>query len=127
MSDSQKPSVRGWVVVLAGLGVNLLLGTLYAWGVMGKALAMQWHWTKTQAAMPFAISTASFAIMMVFAGRAQDKLGPRRVASLGGLLFGLGIAASSFSTSPMLILLSFGLVGGGGHRSGLLRHHACGS
>ncbi|WP_005034151.1 L-lactate MFS transporter [Holophaga foetida] len=114
MSDSQKPSVRGWVVVLAGLGVNLLLGTLYAWGVMGKALAMQWHWTKTQAAMPFAISTASFAIMMVFAGRAQDKLGPRRVASLGGLLFGLGIAASSFSTSPMLILLSFGLVGGAG-------------
>lgn len=114
MSDSQNPSLRGWVVVFAGLGVNLLLGILYAWGVMGKALAVQWHWTKTQAVLPFAVSTAAFAIMMVFAGRAQDKLGPRRVATLGGLLLGLGIALSSLFTSPLLILLSFGVLGGAG-------------
>jgi len=114
MSDSQSPSIRGWVVVFAGLGVNLLIGALYAWGVMGKALAMQWHWTKTQAALPFAISTASFAIMMVFAGRAQDKLGPRRVATLGGLIFGLGVAASSLFTTPQTILVTFGILGGAG-------------
>jgi len=114
MSLSQTRSHRGWIVVLAGLGVNLLLGTLYAWGVMGKALAIQWHWSKTQAALPFAVSTAAFAIMMVFAGRAQDKLGPRWVASLGGLLFGLGVAASSQFTSPLAIVVCFGIVGGMG-------------
>ena len=61
MSVSQTPAHRAWLVTFAGLGVNLLLGTLYAWGVMGKALAMQWHWTKTQAVLPFAVSTAAFA------------------------------------------------------------------
>lgn len=105
---------RGWVVALAGLGVNLLLGTLYAWGVMGKALVVQMHWSKTEAALPFAVSTAVFAIMMVFAGRAQDKFGPRWVASLGGLLFGLGLAASSLFSSPMAIMLCFGALGGAG-------------
>ena len=26
----------GWVVVMAGLGVNLVLGVLYAWTMMGR-------------------------------------------------------------------------------------------
>lgn len=114
MSASQSSSNRGWRVALAGLGVNLLLGTLYAWGVMGKALVVQLQWSKTDAVLPFAVSTAVFAITMVFAGRAQDKLGPRGVASLGGLLFGLGVAASSLFSSPLAIMLCFGVVGGMG-------------
>lgn len=112
MSDSTQPNVRGWTVAMAGLGVNLILGALYAWGVMGKALVMQWHWTKTQAAMPFAVSTASFALMMVFAGRMQDKFGPRWVAAAGGILFGLGLALSAFVRSPWAMALTFGVIGG---------------
>jgi len=56
--------------------------------VIGKALVVQWGWTKTEAALPFALSTASFAVMMVFAGRMQDRFGPRWVAAMGGVLFG---------------------------------------
>ena len=112
MSDSTQTNVRGWTVALAGLGVNLILGALYAWGVMGKALVVQWHWTKTEAALPFAISTAAFALTMVFAGRMQDKFGPRWVATAGGLLFGLGLALSAFVGTPGLMMLTFGVVGG---------------
>lgn len=112
MSDSTQTNVRGWTVALAGLGVNLILGALYAWGVMGKALVIQWHWTKTQAALPFAISTAAFALMMVFAGRMQDKFGPRWVAMAGGLLFGLGLALSALVHTPWAMMLTFGVIGG---------------
>lgn len=114
MSGSQSPSVRGWIVVFAGFCVNLLIGPHYSWGVIGKALVTQWHWTKTQAAMPFAVATVAFAITMVFAGRAQDKLGPRRVATLGGVVFGLGMISSSFATSPMTLVLTFGVLAGAG-------------
>jgi len=66
----QTPSpIRGWTVVIAALCVNLIIGALYAWSVMGKALAGQWHWTKTQAMLPFATSTAAFAVTMIFADR----------------------------------------------------------
>ncbi|MFT3867405.1 MAG: OFA family MFS transporter [Nibricoccus sp.] len=103
---------RGWIVTLAGLGINLILGTLYAWGVMGKALVVQWKWSKADAGLPFAVSTAAFALMMIFAGRAQDKLGPRRVAALGGVLFGVGLATSSIATTPLAMALTFGVLGG---------------
>ena len=107
-----KGNLRGWTVALAGLGVNLILGVLYAWSVMGKALVVQWHWNKTQAALPFAMSTAAFALTMVFAGRAQDKLGPRWVAMSGGILLGLGLALSALAHEPFLMVLTFGVVGG---------------
>ena len=112
MADSTKSNVHGWTVALAGLGVNLVLGALYAWGVMGKALVVQWHWTKMEAAQPFAVSTAAFAITMVFAGRMQDRFGPRWVAVSGGLLFGLGLALSALVRTPTFMMLSFGVVGG---------------
>lgn len=79
---------------------------------MGKALVIQWKWTKADAGLPFAICTASFAVMMIFAGRMQDKMGPRRVAQLGGLLFGLGLAASGFVNTPLAMALTFGVLGG---------------
>ena len=110
---SSSPSAnRGWIVTFAGLGINLVLGALYAWGVIGKALVMEWKWTKADAGLPFAICTASFAVMMIFAGRMQDKMGPRRVAQLGGLLFGAGLAASGFAAAPLTMALTFGVLGG---------------
>ena len=39
---------KGWTVVMAGLAINLILGVLYAWGVIAKALGSDWHWTKTR-------------------------------------------------------------------------------
>ena len=105
---------RGWTVVFAAVGVNLIIGALYAWSVMGKALVLQWHWTKTQAMLPFATATASFAVTMIFAGRWQDRIGPRYVAMLGGIIFGLGLVLSSFVHSCGPMLITFGLVGGMG-------------
>ncbi len=105
---------RGWVVVLAGIAINLILGSLYAWGVLAKALVVEWHWSRTDAALPFTVSTAAFAVMMIFAGRMQDRLGPRVVALLGGIMFGIGLVGSSAARSPGIMLLTYGLLGGMG-------------
>jgi OFA family oxalate/formate antiporter-like MFS transporter len=88
------------------------LGVLYAWGVMAKALVVQWHWSKADAALPFTVATGAFAITMIFAGRLQDKVGPRLIAALGGIVLGIGLVASSFAKSPGLMLVTFGIVGG---------------
>ncbi|MFI5338077.1 MAG: OFA family MFS transporter [Opitutales bacterium] len=114
MTQQASSAARGWTVTLAALAINLVLGVLYAWSVLGKALAMEWKWTKTQAALPFAVATASFAIMMIFAGRAQDKIGPRLVAMLGGVMLGLGLFSSAFAHSPGVMLITFGIIGGVG-------------
>jgi OFA family oxalate/formate antiporter-like MFS transporter len=114
MSEQTKSNTSGWIVVLAGLAISLVLGTLYAWGVMAKALVQQWQWSKMDASLPFAIATAVFAVTMVFAGRMQDIFGPRLVAILGGVMFGLGLTLSAFTTSPLIMMLTFGVCGGMG-------------
>src|SRR5664279_6299415 len=96
---------RGWTVTIAALSINLVLGVLYAWGVMAKALVVQWHWSKADAALPFTVATGAFAITMIFAGRLQDKVGPRLIAAVGGIVLGLGLVASSYAHSPALFLV----------------------
>jgi OFA family oxalate/formate antiporter-like MFS transporter len=105
-------SSTGWIITSAALGINLLLGLLYAWSVFKKALVAEWGWTDVTAAMPFTVSAAIFAFIMIFAGRAQDKFGPRLVALLGGILFGTGLIASGFAQSPTVMVLTFGVIGG---------------
>lgn len=103
---------RGWVVTLAALGINLVLGVLYAWSVIGKALALEWGWSKTQTALPFTVATAAFALTMIFAGRLQDRIGPRIVTTLGGVILGAGLAVSALVQTPGAMVLTFGMIGG---------------
>lgn len=115
MTQAPPAANRGWLVLSAAVGINLILGSLYAWGVIAKVLADPkgpWHWNKTDAALPFTVSTAAFALTMIFAGRAQDKIGPRRVAMLGGAMFGLGLFLSAFAATPLLMMVTYGLAGG---------------
>lgn len=109
-------SNKGWVVTLAGTGINLALGVLYAWSVISKALTKDWGWTASMASMPYAVACGVFAIAMVFAGRAQDKLGPRIVAAVGGALTGVGLIVASFATkdSNLMMIIGFGVLAGTG-------------
>ena len=114
MSEQSTTFNRGWMVTGAAVAINLVLGVLYSWSVVAKALAGKLKWTQMEAALPFAISTAAFAVMMVFAGRVQDKIGPKWVAALGGLLLGVGLFTSSFTTTPWIMAMTFGVIGGCG-------------
>ncbi len=102
---------RGWIITFAALGINLIMGTLYSWGVIKKALVSDWHWTNTDAALPFTVSAAVFAFTMIFAGRAQDKFGPKLVTIFGGIMLGGGLILSGFATSLIAMIFTFGVIG----------------
>jgi len=114
MNQATPFRIRAWTVVIAAFGMNLVIGALYAWSVIGKALVGQWHWTKTQAMLPFATETVCCAITMIFAGRWQDRIGPRYVAMLGGIIFGLGLVLSSLVRTCLPMLFTFGVICGVG-------------
>lgn len=112
---------KGWVVTFAGVGLNLALGILYAWSVFSKQLTEPldkggFGWSRTQATLPYTIAIACFALMMVPAGRLQDRLGPRVIASAGAALTGLGLVVASFATPGMALpaIVGFGLMAGTG-------------
>jgi len=103
------------------MGLNLALGILYAWSVFSKQLVETvdkggYGWTKTQATLPYTIAIAVFGVIMIPAGRLQDKLGPRVIASLGGILTGVGLVVASFATPERIspAVIGFGLLAGAG-------------
>ena len=104
----------GWQVTFAGLGVNLALGILYTWSVISKGIPEEWGWSEADKSWPYAIACLVFCLVMVPAGRMQDKIGPRLVATIGGVLVGVGFILASFTTSPMGFMLGFGLLSGAG-------------
>ena len=113
---------KGWQVTMAGLGINLALGVLYAWSIFKGAIktsiekggADDFHWSHSSVNDPYALACLIFAFAMIVAGKCQDKLGPARTALIGGLLVGSGFTLMSFSNSYAAWVVGFGVLAGAG-------------
>ncbi|MFH1230324.1 MAG: OFA family MFS transporter [Planctomycetota bacterium] len=114
MSTVVQDSKRGWIVTLAGTGINLALGVLYSWSVISKKIPADWGWSEAARALPYTIACLMFAFMMVPAGKLQDRFGPRIIASIGGLLIGIGLILASQFTSVEMYIVCFGVLAGAG-------------
>jgi OFA family oxalate/formate antiporter-like MFS transporter len=104
----------GWRVAFAGMGINLALGILYTWSVISKGVPEQWGWSEADKSWPYAIACLIFCLIMVPAGRMQDKISPRLVATIGGILVGIGMILASFTSSPLGYMIGFGVLAGAG-------------
>ncbi|MFH2203013.1 MAG: OFA family MFS transporter [Elusimicrobiota bacterium] len=104
-----------WGVVLGALLIQLCLGAIYAWSVFTPALTAA-GWSRGETQMVFAAGLASFAVVMVLAGRLMPVFGPRLLTWAGGAVLGggyfLGGAVAPLSFWPVLLFV--GVVGGSG-------------
>jgi nitrate/nitrite transporter NarK len=114
LSGASEVVHRGWQVTLAGMGINLALGVLYTWSVISAAVPEDWGWDQKAKSWPYMVACLVFGLMMVPAGRMQDRIGPRWVAMFGGLLVGAGMILSSLTTSYFGWMIGFGLLTGAG-------------
>lgn len=102
------------VILAAATGINLTLGVLYSWSIISKDLVLVLGWSNSAASLPYTVAIIVFAIALLVAGRLQDKMGPKRFVIAGVILVGLGLLASSFSTSPTMMMISYGVLVGTG-------------
>jgi len=112
---SEQKVMNRWLVVIGAIVIQLCLGAIYAWSVFTAPLK-QAGWTAEQTQDVFAAGLASFAVVMVLAGRLMPRIGPRKVAMAGGIVLGLGyILAGLLGGTDYGKILSFiGLIGGAG-------------
>ncbi|NBG88593.1 OFA family MFS transporter [Isachenkonia alkalipeptolytica] len=116
ISTSSPNTSRRWTVLLGGFLLSLMGGMSYAWGSFVVPLVMEWGWTATQATLPFTIMIIVFSITMIPAGWIQDRIGPRKVATWGALLFFVGYALSGllrWIPDPLWLVFSYGILVGG--------------
>ena len=113
-----QPVMNRWLVVVGAILIQLALGAIYAWSVFTKkitAVGGGYEFTAGQAAWVFSAGLASFAFVMLFAGRWQAKSGPRVVAMVGGLVLGVGYILGGFLGQTFAAqFVCIGLIGGAG-------------
>lgn len=104
---------KRWGIALAGVLLQIALGSVYAWSVFKAPLAKQFNWNISQVTLTFTISILAVGFAAYFGGLWIKKVGPRVVAMTGGALYGGGIFLASFSSIGLWWLyLSYGLIGG---------------
>lgn len=105
----------GWQVTFAGLGINLALGVLYTWSIISSQIdTAGWGWTASDRVLPYSVACLVFCFVMIPAGSMQDKFGPRIVATIGGVLVGMGMILASMFESVTGYVIGFGVLAGAG-------------
>ena len=104
--------------LIGGILMNFCLGTSYAWSVFVLPLESEFGWTRTETSITFTIIIISVASWFIVAGRLQDRMNPRPIAALGGILFGMGFLLGSMTTSLPWLYIAFGAMIGAGNGFG---------
>ncbi len=104
---------KRWIILAASCLINLCIGSLYAWSVFATPMAAYLSSVTGSEvaglAIIFTIANAVGPITMISGGFINDKIGPKWVIFIGGILFGLGMIASGFAKSVGTLLLTYGL------------------
>ncbi|WP_017470725.1 L-lactate MFS transporter [Amphibacillus jilinensis] len=103
-----------WLVVLGAIIVQVNIGAVYAWSLFNQPLADTFGWAREDVVITFSITIAVSAFTTIFAGKLQDKIGPRWVATAGGFLLAAGLLLTSQATTLFEIYIYYGVLAGAG-------------
>jgi OFA family oxalate/formate antiporter-like MFS transporter len=118
-SGQTATNTNRWLLVAAALLLQFSIGAVYAWSVFAKALqeAPAFELSAVHAAIPFEVTIGMIFVGTYIGGRIQDKRGPRLVAMVGGVIYGLGVLIAGFARDAdtfWLVILGYGVIGGFG-------------
>src|SRR5207302_4299444 len=86
-SSMQSSLPNRWVLAITAFIMQLALGSVYAWSVFLNAVIASYHVSRLQANLTFSIVLLALGITAGFGGYLNNRLGPRVIATLGGILY----------------------------------------
>lgn len=102
------------MMVIIGLIIMLLLGTVYTWGVFTFEVETFYDIGSTLSGLPYMVSLVFYALFMFLSGKFIDKYPPRIILIVGSLLVATGWILSSFATHLWLLVITYGIILGSG-------------
>lgn len=105
------------VIALLCTTLQLCFGTVYAWSFFQTMLVRQVGWTFSQTAWAFSITIFSLGVSAAWAGQVLPRMGPRKLALIGSVMFSAGyvIAAGALTLDLLpLFYAGYGVIGGAG-------------
>jgi len=104
-----------WLIAIMGTVLQLALGTVYAWSFFQKPIMAAFGWTNVQVMWIFSLAICFLGIGAAIGGMILPKFGPRKLATTGAILWGLGwlIGALAMSMNSLVLLyIGYGVIGG---------------
>ncbi len=111
---------KRWFILLLCCFVNLCIGSIYAWSVFAGPMEERLNSVYSAGlavgalAIVFTIANAVGPLVMIPGGRINDKIGPRWIVLVGGLLFGGGYILSGSATSLPMLIVTYSIMSGFG-------------
>src|SRR4030042_2213264 len=105
--------VKRWWIAVSAVVIQLCLGTVYAWSVFKIPLMNMHGWDGKTVPYTFLILMGIIGLAAAFGGMLVDKKGPRFVATIGGILFGIGTLVAGYADQVgniALLYLGFGVI-----------------
>ena len=105
------------IIALFCTVLQLCFGTVYAWSFFQTLLVRQLGWSFTETAWAFSLTILSLGTSAAWAGALLPKVGPRRLAVTGSVMFSVGYVLASLALKwDMLALfyVGYGVIGGAG-------------
>lgn len=108
-------ALNRWWIAVAGVFLQMALGSAYAWSVFRIPLVKQFGWSIAQVSFTFTLCWFVLGCTASLGGLWLNRHGPRIVAVVAGLLWGGGVFLSSFAAHKLwLLYLGYGVIGGAG-------------
>src|SRR6478736_6589684 len=109
----------GWrtpaVIILCGCLISLIgFGPRSAFGFFLTPMSQANGWGRDVFALAFALQNLLWGIGQPFAGAVADRFGMVRVLSVGALLYAAGLAMMAYTTSPIMLQVTAGMLVGFG-------------
>ena len=111
----QVGKVKNRSAILACACVNTFcFGGLYAWSAFSGELANFNGWDYGKVSFAYSLQLIVLVVMGIVGGGLLQKLGPRKLITLSGIMWGMGWLLTGFSTSIPMLYLVFGVLIGFG-------------
>ncbi len=104
-----------WLIATMCTLLQLCLGTVYAWSYFQPLLVEQFRWTNTATSWAFGLTNCCLGLSAAWGGINLGRIGPRKLALAGALLFAAGYAVAAAAlavNSLMLFYVGYGAVAG---------------
>jgi OFA family oxalate/formate antiporter-like MFS transporter len=102
-----------WVIAAAGVAIQVALGAVYAWSVFRIPLTTAYGWSVPQVTLAFELAILTLGFASFAGGLWMKRVGPRRVALVAGICYGLGtILAGQAHGRIGALYLAYGVLGG---------------
>jgi OFA family oxalate/formate antiporter-like MFS transporter len=109
------PTPNRWVVAVAAVLMQLGLGAVYAWSIFRVPLSEHYGTGITAVNWAFFITILMIGFAAFAGGQLMQRVGPRVVGALGGVVYGIGVALAYFAQDSLVVLyLTYGFIAGVG-------------